>query len=250
MKMQWLAPMALVFVAPAVLLPVAHAEDPALSSDKDKSSYAVGVDMGRNLRNVGAEVQVEAMMRGLRDGLSGAKPALPDDQIRELMTAYRSDLQKKQEAAIERMKVVNHEKGDQFVAEYKKRGGVTVLPDGLVYRVLKAGTGTSPALSDTVAVNYSGHLVDGTHFDGSEPGKPTNFKLSDDVVKGWLEALQHMQAGSQWEVVMPPSLAYGERGFARGIPPGATLVFDIELVSFAPSEATASRGKGAPTRKQ
>jgi FKBP-type peptidyl-prolyl cis-trans isomerase len=250
MKLQWLAPLAL-GIPVSVAVCGARADEPTLNTDKDKSSYAVGVDLGRNLRAVGADIQVEPMMRGLRDGLSGAKAALQEAQIRELMAAYRADLEQKQQQAMDRAKAANQEKGEKYVAEYKKRDGVNVLPDGLVYRVLKAGTGASPVDADTVAVNYSGRLVDGTHFDGSEPGKPTSFKLSPGVIKGWRDALQRMQPGSQWEVVMPPALAYGDRGAGREIPPGATLVFDIELVSFtAPEAADPSSHQGADATKQ
>src|SRR4029077_3308839 len=139
MKLQWLAPMAL-----GLLLPVARADDTALSTDNDKASYAVGVDMGRNLRSVGADVQIEAMMRGLRDGLSGSKAALPDQEIRQRMAAYRADLEQKQQAAMQRLKMATQEKGEQFAAEYKKKEGVRALPDGLMYRVLKSGTGSNP----------------------------------------------------------------------------------------------------------
>lgn len=232
MNVQWIALLAL-----GMLVPVAYGDEAALSTDKDKSSYAVGVDLGRNLRGVGAEIQVEPMMRGLRDGLNGTPAALPEPQIRELMQAYRAELEKKQQVAMERVKLANQEKGEKFVAEYKKKDGVTVLPDGLVYRVLKAGSGSKPAEADTVAVNYSARLVDGKQFDASEPGKPARFKMSAGVIKGMRDALERMPAGSLWEVVMPPALAYGDNGVGRDIPPASTLIFDIELVSVAASLA-------------
>jgi FKBP-type peptidyl-prolyl cis-trans isomerase len=239
MKLQWLAPLAL-----GMLVPVAHADGPVLKTEEDKASYAVGVDMGRNLRSVGANVQVEPMMRGLRDGLSGAKPVLSDPQIHQLMAAYRADLGRKQQVAMQRVKMDNQEKGDKFVDAYKKRDGVIALPDGLMYRVLKAGSGGKPAESDTVAINYSARLVDGTQFDASEPGKPARFKLNAGVIQGMRDALEQMQAGSKWEVVMPPALAYGDRGGGPEIPPAATLVFDIELVSI--SQAAVSNPSSPP----
>jgi len=232
MKLQWLAPLAL-----GVLASAAHADDPAPQTDKDRTSYAVGVDLGRNLRSVGADIQVDAMTRGLRDGLTGSKAALPDPQIRQLVGAYRADLEQKQQAAMQRAKIEHQQKSEKFLAEYRKKEGVTALPDGMMYRVLRAGSGNKPAQADTVAVNYSGRLIDGTEFDASEPGKPATFQLNAGVIKGWREALQRMEVGAKWEVVLPPALAYGDRGVGRDIPPASTLVFDIELVSIAASAA-------------
>lgn len=233
MKLQWIAPLAL-----GMLVSGAHADDQALKTDKDKTSYAVGIDLGRNLRNVGSDIQVDAMMRGLSDGLNGVKGALPDSQIHALMEAYRADLGHKQEQVMQREKVANEERGEKFLTAYKEKEGVTALPDGLVYRVLKAGNGNTPTEADTVSVNYSGHLIDGTEFDATKPGKPVTFKLDAGVIKGWRDALERMPVGSKWEVVMPPSLAYGDRGAGRAIPPASTLVFDIELMSVAAPAAT------------
>lgn len=240
MKLQWLAPLALGMLVPAV-----RADQTTLASEKDKSSYAVGFDMGRHLRGVGADMQVEPMMRGLRDGLSGTKAELPNQEIQQRMEAYRADLEQKQAAAMQREKLANQEKGGKFIDEYRKKEGVTELPDGLMYRVLKAGTGTTPVEADTVAVNYSARLVDGRQFDSSEPGKPARFQLNGGVIKGMRDALVRMQAGSTWEVVMPPALAYGDRGVGNDIPPASTLVFDIELVSVAPPSASSLPAQGA-----
>ena len=232
MKLYCLAPLAL-----ALLAVGARAEDAAPTTDKGKTSYAVGVDIGRNLHGVGADVDIDQMVRGLRDGLTGAKPALSDAEIRQLITAYRTELSQKQHDQMQQALAANKEKGDKFQADYKKKDGVIVLPDGLMYRVLKAGNGKKPAESDSVACNYAGRLVDGTQFDANAPGKPASFKLNAGLIQGWKEIVLQMPVGSKWEVVIPPSLAYGDRGAGREIPPASTLVFDIELVSIDESAA-------------
>jgi len=218
----------------------------ALKTDADKTSYAIGVDIGRNLHSLGSEVEIDPMVRGLRDGLKGASPALPEQEIRQLMSTYRAELGRHQMEAMQRARVENKEKGDKFQAEYKKRDGVTVLPNGLMYRVLKAGSGAKPQESSTVTVNYVGRLVDGTQFDGTAPGTSAKFKLNAGVIQGWREALVQMPVGSKWEVVIPPSAAYGDRGAGRDIPPAATLVFEIELVSIDEPAAAASPGAAKP----
>jgi FKBP-type peptidyl-prolyl cis-trans isomerase FklB len=220
-----------------------------LKTDKEKTSYAVGVDIGRNFHGVGADVEVEQMIRGLRDGLKGAKPALPEIEIRQLMGTYRAELGQKQQAAMQKARVENKEKGDQFQGTYKKKDGVTTMPNGLMYRVLKAGTGKKPGETDTVQVNYVGRLVDGREFDASEPGKPASFKLNAGVIQGWRAALEQMAVGAKWEVVIPPSLAYGDRGAGRDIPPAATLIFDIELVSIAEAAVPAPVPPSQPSVK-
>jgi len=238
MKLHWIAPIALCLLATA-----ARADDPALKTDRDRKSYAVGADIGRNFRSIGAEVDVEQLVRGLRDGLKGAKPALSDKEMRQLIGAYRSELGQKQQEAMQRARIDNKEKGEKFQAEYRKKESLVVAPNGIMFRVLKAGDGSKPGETDTVAVNYSGRLVDGTEFDASEAGKPAQFKLNVGVIQGWRDALQQMPVGSKWEIVMPPSVAYGDRGAGRDIPPAATLIFDIELVSIVAPGAPVSSAK-------
>jgi FKBP-type peptidyl-prolyl cis-trans isomerase FklB len=214
----------------------ADTQDQTLKSDKDRVSYAVGVDIGRGFHTVGADLEVDPMMRGLRDGMSGAQPALSDGEMRQLIATFRTELGQRQQEATRRARVENQEKGEKFQADYKKRDGVTALPDGLMYRVVKQGNGRKPGETDTVLVNYQGRLVDGTEFDANQPGKPASFKVNG-VIKGWREALQQMPAGSKWEIVIPPAMAYGERGAGHSIPPASTLIFEVELLSIA--EATA-----------
>jgi FKBP-type peptidyl-prolyl cis-trans isomerase len=168
------------------------------------------------------------MARGLKDGLAGGKTLLTDQEAQAAVEGVRNDLVKKQQAA-------GKKEGDDFLAANKGKEGVVVLPSGLQYKILKAGTGPKPAASDTVACNYRGTLIDGKEFDSSyKRGQPSKFPVSG-VIKGWTEALQLMPVGSKWQLVIPSDLAYGENG-NQGIPPNSTLIFEVELVSIEAAE--------------
>jgi len=139
----------------------------------------------------------------------------------------------------------NKTKGDAFLAENSKKDGVVALPDGLQYKVLTTGQGKKPAESDTVMCNYKGTFLDGTEFDSStQAGKPVPFEVKN-VIPGFKEVLQLMPVGSKWQVFIPSSLAYGERGAGNVIGPNATLIFEIELVSIQANSPTPPAG-GAP----
>jgi len=208
------------------------ATDTAPKTEADKASYAIGIDIGRNFHNSDSEVRIEQMARGLRDGLEGAQPALSEAELRQRVTAYRAGFAQRQQAVLQRRMDENKAKGDAFAAGYRNKNGVSVAPNGSLYRIIKAGHGSKPRESDTVMVNYRGRLIDGTEFDASEPGHPAQFKLNVGLIQGWREALVQMPMGSRWEIVMPPPLAYGERGNGSTIPPNSTLVFEIELVAI------------------
>jgi FKBP-type peptidyl-prolyl cis-trans isomerase FklB len=168
------------------------------------------------------------MARGLKDGLAGGKTLLTDQEAQAAVEGVRNDLVKKQQAA-------GKKEGDDFLAANKGKEGVVVLPSGLQYKILKAGTGPKPAASDTVACNYRGTLIDGKEFDSSyKRGQPSKFPVSG-VIRGWTEALQLMPVGSKWQLVIPSDLAYGENG-NQGIPPNSTLIFEVELVSIEAAE--------------
>lgn len=122
------------------------------------------------------------------------------------------------------------EKGEAFLAENAKKEGVKTLPSGLQYKVIKDGAGKQPGKADTVSVHYKGTLIDGTEFDSSyKRGEPAEFGVTQ-VIKGWTEALQLMKEGAKWQIFLPSSLAYGERGAGALIGPGETLVFEVELL--------------------
>ena len=202
------------------------ADDLTLSTQKDKVSYIIGTQLGNNIKRQPIEVDADIVTKGLKDALSGAKPRLTDQQISEVMAASMREILDKRRLVADR----NKKDGEAFLAENKKRAGVTVLPDGLQYKVIKAGTGTSPKSTDTVMVNYRGAFIDGTDFDSSyKRGQPATFPLSA-AMRGWVEALQLMKTGSKWELFVPSELGYGEQGNGP-VGPNMTLVFDIELLS-------------------
>jgi FKBP-type peptidyl-prolyl cis-trans isomerase FklB len=122
-------------------------------------------------------------------------------------------------------------KGDAYLVDYKKQNGVQVSPGGILYKVLKEGSGRKPAESDMVEVNYRGALINGKEFDATEPGKPATLKVAA-LIPGWKQALSMMPVGSKWQIVIPPSLGYGERGVGNDIGPNEVLVFDLELVAI------------------
>jgi len=203
-------------------------ESHSLKTQKEKLSYIIGMDIGQHFKSQSMDIDQAALARGIRDGLSGAKNVLTDQEIRETMTAFQKEMMARRQALGEK----NKKEGEAFLAENKKRPGVTTLPSGLQYKVLKAGTGKKPKPTDTVTVNYKGTLIDGTEFDSSyRRGQPATFPLSG-VIPGWREALTLMQEGAKWEIYVPPNLAYGERGSGTVIGPNATLIFQIELASI------------------
>ncbi|HXJ07792.1 MAG TPA: FKBP-type peptidyl-prolyl cis-trans isomerase [Candidatus Acidoferrum sp.] len=207
----------------------------ALQTQKDKASYAIGLNIGRSMHKDSVDVDPNILLRGMKDGLAGAKPLLTDDEAKATMVALQADLRKKQEEKMQAEAEVNKTKGEAFLADNKTKQGVVTLPSGLQYKILTEGTGPKPAVTDTVVCNYKGTLLDNTEFDSSyKRGQPATFPVSG-VIKGWTEALQLMPVGSKWQLFIPSELAYGARGGpGGGIGPNATLVFEVELMSIQP----------------
>ena len=202
-------------------------ENLVLKSQKDKMSYIIGMDIGNNLKTQSIDVEPNILAKGVKDALTGGKPLLTEQEIRETMTAFQNEMRVKQEVVARK----NKEQGDSFLAENKKKEGVKTLQSGLQYKVIKMGVGKKPKLNDYVTTHYRGTLIDGTEFDSSyKRGQPTTLKVKG-VIKGWTEALQLMKEGSKWQLFIPPELAYGERGAGSTIPPSSTLVFEVELIS-------------------
>jgi FKBP-type peptidyl-prolyl cis-trans isomerase len=205
-----------------------------LTTDKQKASYAIGENIGKGLQKDGVDVDTATLMRGIRDGISGAKPALSDEEAKAALTKLATDVRAKQQAKFDALSAANKKQGDDFLAANKEKDGVTTLPSGLQYKVLTEGTGPKPAATDKVVCNYRGTLVSGTEFDSSyKRGQPATFPVNG-VIKGWTEALQLMPVGSKWELFVPPDLAYGPRGSGQAIGPNSTLIFEVELLSIAP----------------
>lgn len=228
--------LALAFSAGAAEDPAKKPADPGpFKTPKEKNSYMLGVNLGKQLKQNDVEVDYDVYMRGLKDAIAG-KELLNEEQFREAMMAFQQEIREKTMAK----RKVDSEKarkaGEEFLAENKKKDGITTTASGLQYKVETKGTGKVPAVGDTVTCHYRGTLVDGTEFDSSyKRGQPAEFPVTG-VIKGWTEALQLMPIGSKWKLFIPSNLAYGDNGSPPKIPGGAALIFDIELIDAKPSD--------------
>ncbi len=210
---------------------IVAADAPALSTDLDKLSYSVGIDLGKNLKKQDIQINPSIMAKGIEDGMNGGKMLMTEDQMKDTLSKFQKDLMAKHAAQFEKQATVNKEKGDAFLSKNKTQKDVVTLPSGLQYKIITEGKGVKPAKEDEVTVEYTGKLIDGTVFDSTEKaGKPATFKVSQ-VIPGWTEALQLMPAGSTWEIFVPAELAYGARNVGGPIGPNETLVFNVHLIS-------------------
>lgn len=190
----------------------------------DKVSYALGIGIGRQLADMGAnDIVTEDFAAAMKDVLTGAELKIDEAEVQALVQEY---LQKKGE---EKVKAVKAE-GENFLAENAKKEGVVTLPSGLQYQVLKEGNGKSPKATDQVKCHYEGTLINGKIFDSSyRRNEPATFPLNG-VIAGWTEGLQLMKEGAKYRFFIPFNLAYGTRGAGQDIPPYAALIFDVELI--------------------
>lgn len=190
----------------------------------DKFSYGLGMGIGQNLLSMGVDgMNIEDFVKGVSDILAGNKPALSHSEAQQVVTEHFKKLAEAEYEAVKKA-------GEEFLAANAKKEGVVVLPSGLQYEVLTEGTGKKPGATDKVECHYEGTLIDGTVFDSSiKRGETATFGVNQ-VIKGWVEALQLMQEGAKWRLFIPYNLAYGERGAGEMIPPYSTLVFEVELV--------------------
>ncbi len=205
-----------------------------IKTTKEKTSYAIGVNMSHNLKSLGSEIDIKSLVEGLSNGMKGSKLKMTDDEMKKTLMAFQEKITKKRTAAQDKTKSANAEAGKKFLAENKKKDGIVTTKSGLQYKVIKSGKadGKSPKASETVTTHYRGMLIDGTEFDSSYARKkPTSFPVNG-VIKGWTEALQLMKPGDKWKLFIPSDLAYGDRGAGQKIGPGATLIFDIELIKI------------------
>ena len=205
---------------------------PSLDTDVAKASYGLGYNIAGNVDNqYGKALDTKAFLAGAEDGFSGTAAKVPEDQVLSALNALNDA------RAAERGKLAetNLAAAKAFLAENGKKEGVVTTASGLQYQVLVAGTGPKPGLSDTVTTHYTGTLINGTVFDSSvERGSPATFPVNG-VIPGWVEALQMMPIGSKWRIVVPPELAYKERGAGNRIGPNEALIFEIELLSKDPA---------------
>ena len=224
MKSKLIVVLGLLFLASQV----SAEEKLVLKNQKETVSYIIGMDIGGNLKKQSIDIDPNILVKGIQDGLAGAKSLLTDQEIQETMVAFQKEMMAKQAEVAKK----NKTEGEVFLAENKKKEGVKTLPSGLQYKVIKAGTDKKPKLSDSVTSHYRGTLIDGTEFDSSyKRGQPVTFPVSG-VIPGWTEALQLMGEGAKWQIFVPSNLAYGERGAGIVIGPNATLIFEIEIISI------------------
>lgn len=190
----------------------------------DKFSYAIGLGIGQNLWSMGARnIQVEDFAQAIKDVLEGNKTAITHDEAREIVNKFFTELE-------EKVNSENIEKGKAFLEENKKKENIVTLPSGLQYEVIKEGNGKKPKATDKVRCHYEGTLIDGTLFDSSiKRGEPAVFGVNQ-VIQGWVEALQLMSEGSKWKLYIPSELGYGAHGAGEMIPPHSTLIFEVELL--------------------
>jgi len=233
-------------VAPAAPEPEAPAAEAAvpgpqpagalvLVTPREKVSYGIGLDIGRNFVRQSIDIDADILARGIKDAMSNATPLVTQQELQEALTAFQAEVQARQQELAKTVGDKNAKEGAEFLAKNKEREGVVTLPSGLQYEVIAEGAGEMPKATDTVSVNYRGTLVDGTEFDSSaRHGGPATFPVNK-VIPGWTEALQLMKVGSKWRLFVPANLAYGALAGGGPIGPNATLIFDIELLSITPA---------------
>ena len=204
----------------------------SFKSDQEKVGYAIGMNIGMNMKQQQVDVDAAQVAAGLKAAFNGDETLLSVDEMAQVLTAYQQEMQMKQMAEMAAEAEKNLKLADAFLAANAKQDGVVTLESGLQYKVISSGTGASPAVDATVQVHYRGSLIDGTEFDSSyQRGEPASFPVNG-VIPGWTEALQLMKEGDKWQLVIPPQLAYAERGAPPVIPPNSALVFEVELLKI------------------
>ena len=232
---------AIVLAASAQLFAAEEAkgDKPTLKSPEEKASYAIGLNMGKNLKKEAKTAGLEPalVLQGIKDGLAGATPAMTEDEMKEAFTAFRTSMMTRKAEQMKNATEKSLKEGEAFLAANGKKEGVVTLPSGLQYKVIKEGTGATPKATDTVTTHYRGTLLDGTEFDSSyKGGEPATFEVTG-VIPAWTEALQKMKVGAKWQLFVPAKLGYGERGAGNDIGPNATLIFEVELLGIKDAKA-------------
>lgn len=192
----------------------------------DKFSYGLGMGIGQNLLSMGVKnIEMEKFVKGIKDVLAGVATEMSHAEAQKVVS---EQFRKLAEEAYAKVK----EEGEAFLAANKAKEGVVTLPSGLQYEVITEGTGKKPSATDRVQCHYEGTLIDGTVFDSSiRRGEPAVFGVNQ-VIKGWVEALQLMSEGSKWRLYIPQDMAYGANGAGEMIPPYSALIFDVELIKI------------------
>jgi FKBP-type peptidyl-prolyl cis-trans isomerase FkpA/FKBP-type peptidyl-prolyl cis-trans isomerase FklB len=220
-----------------------------LKTKKQKASYALGYNMGRQIKDMAKELDMKMILQGFKDSALGNKEQIPfpemQKNLQEFYSGYSKRLQEKKRIQGEKNKI----EGDAFLKKNAKNKGVKVTKSGLQYMVIKEGKGPKPKASDQVKVHYRGTHINGKVFDSSyKRGQPNTFPLQR-MIRGWVEGLQLMSVGSKYKFFIPAKLAYGERG-QRDIAPHAVLIFEVELLGIEPPAAKKPPKPAAPTKQK
>lgn len=205
-----------------------------MKTTKEKVSYCIGLETGRNLKQQFADMDFELLLQGFQDAISGNNPELNQEEVQSILMALRQQVEAQQRQYFARVSEENKRRSESFLAENKDKDGIVALPSGLQYKVLSASqqSGPTPTPLDVVKVHYRGSFIDGRVFDSSyQRGQPHVFPLNR-VIAGWTEVLQKMKVGDKWQVFIPPYLAYGENGFGQEIGPNMALIFELELLGI------------------
>jgi FKBP-type peptidyl-prolyl cis-trans isomerase FklB len=210
----------------------ASAPGPVPATAAEKIGYAIAFELVRDLKKIGLGFDIPSALRGMQDADRGVQ-ALSDEEMKQIRIGFQAEAQRKRKAD-RRMTVIDQgQKAEDFLKENATKPGVVSLPSGVQYRVVEAGTGAKPQMSDLVEVQFSASLLDGRVFDHSTDGKPYNLKLSA-LVPGWRQALSLMPVGSHWQIWVPPAQGYGDRGFGKLVGPAELLFYDVKLISAHP----------------
>lgn len=202
-----------------------------LKTNLDSISYIIGHDIGKNLKTNDIQINQDIFDAGVRNGIAGNDSVLSEEQTQQKMMQFQQDMMAKRDQKTTQASAAEKAKGEAFLNTNKTSEGVKETPSGLQYKVITEGSGDSPTAEDVVEVHYTGKLLDGTVFDSSvERGQPVKFPLNG-VIPGWTEGLQLMKPGAKYILYIPSTLAYGDRGTGP-IPGGATLIFEVELLSI------------------
>ena len=219
---------AILLCAPAFATEVA-----SLKTDKDRTNYAIGVNVIKNFQQQGLEIDLDVLVQGMRDAMSGGKLLMSDEDFKKTMHELQNQVRRKQKMA----PIIAQREGQTFLLENGKKKDVVTLASGLQYTVLKEGTGPKPKDADMVLCNYRGTLLNGTEFDRSYPGKPVTFSVQEGGgIPGLSQALKLMPVGSSWKLFIPPKLAYGERGrlsvVGSPVGPNETIIVEVDLLEI------------------
>jgi len=220
------------------------------ANETEKGGYAVGYDLGRMIQDRRLDVGLEPVIAGMRDAFSGRSGRMTDEEATVLARHVQNEGMRRVKAERKVVGAKNRAEGNAFLEANKKRPGVVTLPSGLQYEVLRPGDGPKPAPDDAIKVHFRGTLVDGTVFDSSEGRPEPPLLTAGDGFKGWNEALPMMPVGSKWKLFVPADLGYGDDIGAANIPPGATLILEVELLSIEPKPKAAEAPRPDNNQKQ